>query len=149
MNEAVNNLCNYILTLDYGSIITTDVIENITGISKEKEASRYRTVIRKTKKQLLNNNNKVITSVSGTGYRLITPDEFTDFSLGFYKRGMSTMAKGANHLQHAPMSEMSNEAKDIYRKVTDRAIILDAAMKGARTELKELSKKKHPFLEVI
>ena len=32
-----------------------------------------------------------------------------------------------------------------YRRVHDRAVILAAAMKGARVELKTLGEKKHPY----
>ena len=40
---------------------------------------------------------------------------------------------------------MSKEARNIYQRVHDRAVILQASMKGASVELKTLGRKKHPF----
>jgi hypothetical protein len=40
---------------------------------------------------------------------------------------------------------MSKEGLEVFRRVSDRAVTLNAAMKGASVELKTLGKKNHPF----
>ena len=55
------------------------------------------------------------------------------------------MKKGYDTLEYAPTKDMSREEIDVYRRVYDRAITLQAAMRGVKTELKILGEKKHPF----
>lgn len=147
MDDIAKILCDYITTVEYGTVIPTGKIEDVIGVSKETKPTMYYQVIKKAKELLKNNYSKAIEAVNGKGYRLVPPDEYTDYSLGYIKRGMSTMARGTNQLRHAPVSEMSEENRQIFRHVSDRVMLLEAAMKGTRTELRELSnKKKHPFL---
>lgn len=40
---------------------------------------------------------------------------------------------------------MTEEGRAVYTRVYDRAVILQASMKGASVELKTLGQKKHPF----
>lgn len=40
---------------------------------------------------------------------------------------------------------MTNEGRERYRRVHDRAVTLTAAMKGASVELKTLGQRKHPM----
>ena len=147
LEKAVQSLCGYILTVEYGTVIPTSMIEHVTGISKERTAALYFRVIKKVKEELKNDHSKAIEAVNGIGYRLVPPDEYTDYSLGYIKRGMSTMSRGTSQLRHAPVSEMSDINRQIYRNVADRINLLEAAMKGTKTELRVLTdKKRHPFL---
>ena len=55
------------------------------------------------------------------------------------------MQKGFNTLECAPTKHMTNEGRERYRRVHDRAVTLTAAMKGASVELKTLGQRKHPM----
>lgn len=89
--------------------------------------------------------NKAIENIPGDGYRITDPDDFVQQSLKHYKRGFNEMKKGYDTLTYAPVKDMTVEGRDTYMRVHDRAITLQAAMKGASVELKTLGQKKHPF----
>ena len=55
------------------------------------------------------------------------------------------MQKGYDTLTYAPTKDMSKEEIDVYRRVHDRAVILQASMKGVSVELKTLGEKRHPM----
>ena len=135
-------LTEKILGMDYGSIIYHSQI--VAAINVERKTSAYNTVIAKTKK-LLKENGYFLKSVNGSGYRIIMPDDVIEHSLKHYDRGFKEINKGFDVLCNAPTKNMSKEALDTYRRVTDRAIILNASMKGAAVELKTLGNKNHPF----
>ena len=149
MNELINNeiraevLEKFIAAHEYGDIIFHSEIEEL--IDSKKDSTRYKTTIAKTKKLLLKNHQMAIENIQGQGYRIVAPDDFTDYSLGYYKRGINTMKKGKDYLNNAPTHNMSRDALDVYRKVNDRAVRLEAAMAGVAVELKTLARKPHPF----
>ena len=150
MNELIENnevraeaLERYIANHNYGDIIFHSDIEKIIDTSKK--TNRYTTTIAKTKQLLLKNHQMAIESIPGQGYRLVSPDDFTDYSLGYYKRGINTMKRGKEFLTNAPTHNMSKEALETYRRVNDRAIRLEAAMAGVAVELKTLARRPHPF----
>ena len=134
---------NFIAKHNYGDIIFHSEIEQV--IDSTRNSNRYTSTIAKTRELLLNNHQMAIENVPGQGYRLVNPDDFTNYSLGFYKRGINTMKKGQNYLNNAPVHNMSKEALETYRRVNDRAIRLNAAMSGVAVELKTLARKPHPF----
>lgn len=150
MNEIIENktkseiLAEKLNDLNYGDFISHNEIASV--IEEPYRTNKYASVIAKTKKILLKKYNKTIENVIGDGYRLVNPDDFVQQSLKQYKRGFSQMQKGYNTLEHAPTKDMTPEGLDTYRRVHDRAITLQAAMKGVSTELKTLGQKKHPFL---
>lgn len=108
-------------------------------------SNKYTSTIAKAKKLLLKKYNKTIENIIGDGYRLVSPDDFVQQSLKHYKRGFVEMQKGYDTLEHAPTKDMSQEGLSTYRRMHDRAITLQAAMKGASVELKTLGEKKHPM----
>lgn len=152
MNELKENrekaeiLVKFFHSHGFGNIILHSEIES--EIDCKLGSGQYQTVIAKTKKILLSKHHMALQSVRGQGYKIVSPDEFTDFALGYYKRGLSTISKGKKHLENAPVEHMSKEAVDVYRRVNDRAISLEASMRGASVELKTLAKKPHPLAVV-
>ena len=149
MNEVLNNqkksevLAQKINELGYGNFISHEQIASM--IEELYPSSRYSTEIAKAKKILLKKYNKTLENVVGDGYRVINPDDFVQQSLKHYKRGFNEMKKGFDTLEYAPTKDMTKEGRDTYRRVHDRAITLEAAMKGTAVELRTLSQKKHPF----
>ena len=150
MNELINNktiaeiLAEEIDKLPYETVIEHEQIESIIGVPRG--LNKYGSTIAKAKKLLIEKR-KHIESIRGVGYRIVAPDNVIDRSLHHIKRGCNEIKKGQEILDHAPVNDMSAEGREAYRRVYDRAVILDAAMKGAAVELKELAgKRPHPFL---
>ena len=149
MNELIENrkkseiLVERISELNYGDVITHQQIASI--IEEDYPSNKYSTTIAKKKKILLKKYNKTIENIVGDGYRVVNPDDFVNQSLKHYTRGFNEMQKGYDTLEYAPTKDMSQEGLSTYRRMHDRAITLQAAMKGASVELKTLGEKKHPM----
>lgn len=150
MNEIIENrrkseiLAEEISKLDYGSVITHKQISLL--IEEDYPSNRYTSTIAKAKKILLKTYNKTIQNIVGDGYRVVSPDDFVQQSLKHYKRGFNEMKKGHDTLVYAPTQDMSSEGREIYTRIYDRAVTLQASMKGVSVELKTLAgKRKHPF----
>lgn len=150
MNEVLDNkkkseiLAEEISKLNYEDIILHSQIAEI--IQEDYGSNKYRSEIDRTKKILLKKYNKILKSIKGDGYRVVKPDDFVGESLGHYKRGFNEMQKGQDILTNAPVKDMTDEGRTIFRRVYDRAVILNASMQGAVVELKTLgTKKKHPM----
>lgn len=149
MNEVIGNkkkseiLAEKINELNYGDVITHQQIASI--IEEDYPSNRYASTIAKAKKLLLKKYNKTLENITGDGYRLTSPGDFVQQSLKHYKRGFTEMQKGYDTLTYAPTKDMSKEEIDVYRRVHDRAVILQASMKGVSVELKTLGEKRHPM----
>ncbi len=149
MNEIIKNrkkseiLAERINELNYGDFISHEQIASV--IEEAYGSNKYTSTIAKARKILLKKYNKAIECVISDGYRVINPGDFVQQSLKHYKRGFNEMKKGYDTLEYAPTKDMSREEIDVYRRVYDRAITLQAAMRGVKTELKILGEKKHPF----
>lgn len=149
MNELINNkkksevLAEAIAKKGFGDVITHSEIEEL--IQEKYGTSKYQSEISRAKKILLKRYHRSIESVRGDGYRLIMPDDYAKQSLGFYKKGFRSMQRGVDVLENAPIKDMSADGYAAHRRVQDRTTILIASMKGAQTELIELSKSKSYF----
>lgn len=149
MNEVIENkkkseiLAEKINELNYGDFISHEQIASV--IEEDYLSNKYTSTIAKARKILLKKYNKAIENIPGDGYRLTSPDDFVQQSLKHYKRGFNEMQKGYNHLEHAPVKDMTPEGLNAYRRVHDRAVILQASMQGVRVELKSLAKRDHPL----
>lgn len=149
MNEIIENrkkseiLAEKINELNYGDVITHQQIASL--IEEDYPSNKYTSTIAKAKKILLKKYNRTIENIVGDGYRIVNPGDFVQQSLKHYKRGFNEMGKGYDILEHAPIKDMSKEEIDTYRRMHDRAITLQAAMKGASIELRTLGQKRHPM----
>lgn len=149
MNEVIENkkksevLAERISELAYGDFISHEQIATL--IEEPYGTNKYGSTIAKAKKLLLKKYNKAIENVIGDGYRIVNPDDFVQQSLKHYKRGFVQMQKGYDTLANAPVKDMTEEGRAIYTRVHDRAVILQASMRGASIELKTLGQKKHPM----
>lgn len=150
MNEVIENkkkseiLAEEFAKLEYGSMMPHSTISNI--IQEDYPSQKYSTTIQKAKKILLKKYGKVIECIIGDGYRLVQPDDYVTQSLKHYKKGFNEIQKGTDTLSNAPVKDMTEEGRTIYRRVHDRAVILNAAMVGAKAELKTLSQRQHPMM---
>lgn len=150
MKEIIENkkkseiLAEMIINLEYGEVITHTTISQV--IQEIYPSQRYMSTVQKTKKILLNDYGRILESIRGDGYRVVKPDDYVNHSLRHYKRGFNEFQKGSDTLTHAPIKDMSDEGRNAYRRVNDRATLLQATIKGAVVELKTLGEKKHPFI---
>lgn len=150
MNEIINNkkkseiVAEEISNLNYGDVIKHSKIAAI--IQEVYPSQRYFSELQKAKKILLKSYGVVLESIHGDGYRIVKPDDYVAHSLKHYKKGFNEFQKGSDTLSHAPIKDMTEEGRETYRRVNDRAILLHASLKGAVVELKTLGEKKHPFL---
>lgn len=150
MNELIENkkkseiLSEYISTnKKWGDSILHKDIEKI--ISEKHGTTKYNSEISRTKRILLKEYGIILESIRGDGYRLTQPDGFVGQTLRHYKKGFNEIQTGMKILEHAPVKEMTEDGKDIYKRVFDRSVILTASMQGARAELKTLSRRQHPL----
>jgi len=151
MNELIKKeekwklLYDRILLMQYGETLLHKEIETIIQENKNINESKYFSIIAKTKRELLKVS-KTIKSVTGQGYQVVNPDDYTDLSLKHIKSGFKQVDKGYNILQFAPVNQMSKEGLQRHRHVSDRAMSLQAMMAGGCTELKLLNKKQSKLL---
>lgn len=150
MNEIINNkkkseiIAEVISAMQYGEVITHTTISKIIG--EQYPSQKYMSAVQRAKKILLNDYGKILESIRGDGYRIVNPDNYVNHSLKHFKRGFNEFQKGSDTLSHAPIKDMTEEGRNAYRRVNDRATILHASLQGAVVELKTLGEKKHPFI---
>ena len=107
---------------------------------------KYQEIVTRAKKELLDSG-KMIASVHGVGYRLVYPDEYTDQSARCVVSGARRIDKGVHILDSAPVKDMTQMGAQKYNTVADRMRIMQAAVHGAKVEIKMLTaKRKHPLL---
>lgn len=141
--ERIKALVDKFLTMDYGDILEHYKIESI--INLRQRDTEYQSVIQAAKKQL-EEMGHTVKSERGTGYRLIMPDEYSDLAAAYVYSGTKRISHGKRILDHAPEDKMSPEARGLHRHMKDRMLALAAFTQGARTEVRELTAKKHPLL---
>lgn len=150
MNEVIKNkkkseiLAEEIAKKAYGDVIYHSEISEI--ISEKHNTHKYTSTIQQARKILIKEYGIVLESIRGNGYRIVQPDDYVSHSLRHYKRVFNEFKKASDTLIHAPVNSMTDEGRDIYRRVYDRAVVLDASIKGVAVELKTLGQKRHPFL---
>jgi len=137
-------LAEEISKLPYGEIIYHSKISDI--LSEAYGSQSYRQNVQAAKKILLREYGVLLESIRKCGYRIVEPGNYVGQSLKHYKRGFNEIKKGSDVLSHAPVDRMTPDERDEYRRVNDRAVILQAAMTGGVVELKTLARKRTPFV---
>lgn len=146
--KKAEELAEYITKLEYGLVVIHSTIADIIG--EPYGSSKYRSIVNQTKKILQEKYSRHIESVHKLGYRIIEPDNTVNLSLRHYNRGAREMQRGQNVLVNAPVNDMSQEGRETYRRVYDRAMLLNATVQKASVELKTVSKNKvHPFVNCV
>lgn len=141
--ERINALVDKFLTMDYGDILEHYKIESIINLHQKDRD--YQSVIQAAKKHL-EEVGRTVKCVRKVGYQLVMPDEYSDVAAAHVRSGAKRISHGKRILDHAPEDKMSPEGRDMYRHMKDRMTTLAAFMQGARTEVRELTAKKHPLL---
>lgn len=148
MKSIINNkrkseiLVEGIVQLHPGDVITHQQIAAL--IDEAYPSGKYTYNLQKARQVLLEKG-IILESISGDGYRVATPGAFVDESLKQYSKGLTAFQKGKQILNHAPVSRMTAEERDVYQKVYDKAATLNASVSKACVELAKIPRKIHPL----
>lgn len=143
--EKVKALVEVFANEEYGKTIEHFKIASI--IEESVGTPKYRQIVDRAKRELLDSG-KMIASVHGVGYRVVCPDEYTDQSARCVVSGSRRIDKGVRILDNAPVKDMTQMGVQRYNTVSDRMRIMQAAVHGAKVEIKMLSEKRQNPLSV-
>ena len=137
--EKVKALTEAFANAEYGTTLEHFKIAKIIG--ERVNTQEYRQIVSRAKKELIDSG-KMIASVFGVGYRVVYPDEYVDQSAKCVVSGARKISKGTRILEHAPVKDMTQSGVQRYNTINDRINILQAAVCGAKVEIKMLTKKR-------
>lgn len=145
--EKIKALVDAFMREPYG--VTFEHFKIASIIGEPYGSKKYADTVFGAKKELLNSG-RMITSVHGVGYRVVFPDEYTDQSAKCVVSGARRIDKGVHILENAPVKDMTQSGMQRYNTVTDRMRIMQAAIHGAKVEIKMLAKKReNALLEAV
>lgn len=143
MQEKVKKLIGYIMRKQYGDLIYHQEIAEQIG---ERTNSREYFAVVSAAKKRLEERGRMIASVRKTGYRVVEPDEYTGQCVRRVSAGKKKIDSGVKLMEYAPVDRMTPEGLDAYNRVNDRVRILQAAVAGAKVELRLLEgRRPHPL----
>lgn len=141
--EAIDNLVQAVSDRNYGDVLS---FEEIGGIINQKYGSqRYGDILQAARKRLIQTGHMIV-NIRGTGYKVCYPDNYTGEGVRYVRQGARKIDRGAKIISHAPVNDMSPEARETHNRVNDRMARLQAAMAGASVEIHMLSANKNPLL---
>lgn len=142
--EAIDALVTAVEERDYGSILSFDEIGRIIG--QQYGSIAFNTILNTARKRLITAGHMIV-NVRGVGYKVCHPDSYTGEGVRYMRLGAQKIDRGTKIMNHAPVNDMSPEAREAHNRVTDRVTRLQAAMAGACVEIHMLSTNKaHPLL---
>jgi hypothetical protein len=145
--EKIKALVEAFVNESYGATLEHFKIAAVIG--EGYGTPKYREIVTRAKKELLDSG-KMIANVHGIGYRLVYPDEYTDQSARCVVSGARRIDKGVHILDSAPVKDMTQMGAQKYNTVADRMRIMQAAIHGAKVEIKMLAnKRQNPLLKGI
>ena len=143
-NEAIDALVSAVKKCDYGYVLSFDEIGGI--INQRYGSAKYTDILQAARKQLIATGHMIV-NVRGIGYKVCYPDDYTMESIRCMRQGARRIDRGTKILNYAPVSNMSQPAREAYNRVNDRMLRLQAAIAGASVEIHMLeTNNKHPLL---
>lgn len=143
-NEAIDNLVKAVEERNYGDVLNFDEIGGI--INQKYGSAKYTDVLQTARKRLISAGHMIV-NVRGIGYKVCEPDNYTGEGVRCVRQGARKVDRGSKILNHAPVNDMSPEAREAHNRVNDRMVRLQAAMAGASVEIHMLSTNKNPLLK--
>ena len=140
--EAIDKLVNAVKEKPYGDVLTFDSIGYI--IDQKNGTMRYQDILQTAKKRLEIAGHMLV-NVRGVGYKVCQPDNYTGEGVRKMRQGARRIVRGATSLAHAPVNDMTQQAREAHNRVNDRMIRLQAAMAGATVEIHMLDPSKNPL----
>lgn len=144
MKSTIESALDQILSTEYGATITH--ADMAYALQKHFPSRGYYMDVNRLKREAANNR-RMLEVVRGVGYRVVSPDDYAGCALRQYRLGAKRLSAGSRILQNAPMEEMSREGLVEHRRISDRAVALEAHMAGAIVEMR-LIKREHPLLRM-
>ena len=141
--EAIDSLVKAVEERNYGDILDFKEIGYI--IHQEYGTHAYNDILQATKKRLELAGHMIV-NVRGVGYRVLQPDDYTQEGVKRVRQGARRIDRGTKVLNHAPVNDMTQQAREAHNRVNDRMVRLQAAMAGASVEIHMLSTTKNPLL---
>jgi alkylated DNA nucleotide flippase Atl1 len=140
--EAIDKLVNAVKERPYGDVMTFDSIGYI--IDQKHGSVSYGDILQAARKRL-ELAGRMIVNVRGIGYKVCPPDSYTGEGVRKMRQGAKRIDRGTKILNHAPVNDRSQPAREAYNRVSDRMNRLQAAMAGASVEIHMLEASKNPL----
>ena len=141
--EAIDSLVKAVEERNYGDTLDFKEIGYI--IHQEYGTHAYSDILQDARKRLELAGHMIV-NVRGVGYKVLPPDDYTNEGVKRVRQGARRIDRGAKVLNHAPVNDMTQPAREAHNRVNDRMIRLQAAMSGATVEIHMLGKNQNPLL---
>lgn len=141
--EAIEGLVKAVEKREYGDMLTFAEIGVIIG--QKYGSTVYGDIVQAARKRLITAGHMIV-NVRGIGYRVCDPDDYTGEGVRYMRQGARKIDRGAKIISHAPVNDMSPEAREAHNRVNDRMARLQAAMAGASVEIHMLETRANPLL---
>lgn len=142
--EAIDTLVKAIEERNYGDVISFDDIGKI--INQKYGSVKYNDILQSARKQLITTGHMIV-NVRGIGYKVCYPDNYTVEGIRYMRQGAQRIDRGTKILNHAPVNDMSQNAREAYNRVNDRMNRLQAVIASSSVEIHMLdARDSHPLL---
>ena len=141
--EAIEALVKAVGERKYGDVLDFKEIGYI--IHQEYGTHAYNDILQAAKKRLEIAGHMIV-NVRGVGYKVLNPDDYTNEGVKRVRQGARRIDRGTKVLNHAPVNDMTQQAREAHNRVNDRMVRLQAAMAGATVEIHMLGKRQNPLL---
>ncbi len=141
--EAIDALVRAVNERNYGDTLD---FKEIGYIIQQKYGTHAYSDILQAAKKRLELAGHMIVNVRGIGYKVCMPDDYTQEGVRRVRQGAQRIDRGTKVLNHAPVNDMSQPAREAHNRVNDRMVRLQAAMAGASVEIHMLGKSQNPLL---
>ena len=141
--ELIDRLIEAVKERKYGDVMDYKEIEYVIG--RKHGTSGYNDIVQAAKRRLEQAGHMIVNE-RGIGYKVVQPDSYTGEGVRYMRLGAKRIDRGAKVMSHAPVNDMSPEAREAHNRVNDRMVRLTAAMAGASVEIHKLSTSKNPLL---
>lgn len=136
-------LADYIASLDYGSIIHYQDIEEITH--RKWKTNLYYQDISKAKK-ILETKGKAITPIGGGDFQVLYPGDYSGEYARRVRLANQQIKRGGRILSGAPVNDMSLDERQTFNNVYDFHRRLEARFSGECVEVERITTlKKNPL----
>ena len=141
--ETIDSLVKAVSERKYGDVLDFKEIGYI--IHQEYGTHAYNNILQAVKKRLELAGHMIV-NVRGVGYKVLPPDDYTNEGVKRVHQGAKRIDRGTKVLNHAPVNDMTQQAREAHNRVNDRMVRLQAAMAGATVEIHMLGKSQNPLL---
>lgn len=142
--DSIDGIVKAVENRSYGDVLTFAEIGEIIG--QRYGTMAFGSILQAARKRLIEAGHMIV-NVRGIGYKVCYPDNYTGEGVRYMRMGARKIDRGAKIISHAPVNDMSPEAREAHNRVNDRMVTLQAAMAGASVEIHMLESRKNPLLQ--